>query len=136
MAERLIARRSVLRGAAAVAASPSGALPATGSDRVPLWRIARRRGLVFGSSAATWQLSDPDYRRLFTRQAGALLTEDDLLWYRLRPTPDSALDFSYGDQIVAFAEQHGMPGRRGTPSLGPGLRRGMDGRRPVGVGPA
>ncbi|MBA2273567.1 MAG: endo-1,4-beta-xylanase [Actinobacteria bacterium] len=64
--------------------------------------------IVFGSSAATWQLSDGDYRRLFVREAEMLFTEDDLLWYRLRPKMDSGLDFTYADQIIEFAEQHGM----------------------------
>src|SRR5690349_21838130 len=50
----------------------------------PLWELALRRGLVYGSSAATWQLSDPQYRSLFESQAGMLFTEDDLLWWRLR----------------------------------------------------
>ncbi len=64
--------------------------------------------IVFGSSAATWQLSDTDYRRLFVREAEILFTEDDLLWYRLRPKPGSDLDFTYADQIVEFAERHDM----------------------------
>jgi endo-1,4-beta-xylanase len=73
-----------------------------------LWELAIRSGLVYGSSAATWQLSDPEYRRLFAREAGILFTEDDLLWYRLRPSPDADLDFRFGDRIVRFAEDHGM----------------------------
>jgi endo-1,4-beta-xylanase len=74
----------------------------------PLWETAMRRGLVYGSSTATWQISDPQYRRLFAREAGMLFTEDDLLWYRLRPTPTSELDFRFGDRIVGFAEDHGI----------------------------
>lgn len=78
------------------------------SGRAPLWEIAISRGLVYGSSAATWQLSDREYRRLFTREAAMLFTEDDLLWYRLKPTPDADLDFRFGDRIVGFAEEQGM----------------------------
>ena len=63
---------------------------------------------MYGSSAATWQLSDAAYRRLFEREAALLFTEDDLLWWRLRPTPESGLDFRYGDRVVAFAEERGM----------------------------
>ena len=63
---------------------------------------------MFGSSAATWQLSDPGYRRLFAREADVLFTEDDLLWYRVRPTPTSRLDFSYADRITRFAERNEM----------------------------
>jgi endo-1,4-beta-xylanase len=67
-----------------------------------------RRGLVYGSSTATWQVSDAQYAKLFAREAGILFTEDDLLWYRLKPKPTSELDFRFGDRIVDFAERHGM----------------------------
>jgi endo-1,4-beta-xylanase len=66
----------------------------------PLWEQALGRGLVYGSSAATWQLSDAEYRKLFESQAGILFTEDDLLWWRLKPTPPADLDFSYADRII------------------------------------
>ena len=128
---RMLSRRSFLAGAGAAAlaacspterdraVSPTPAVtpepdpvecPAfdDGSGREPLWKVALAHGLVFGSSAATWQLSDPEYRRLFAREAAMLFTEDDLLWWRLRPTPDAELDFRYGDRIVGFAEEQGM----------------------------
>jgi endo-1,4-beta-xylanase len=73
-----------------------------------LWKAAMRRGLVYGSSTATWQISDAQYRALFAREAAILFTEDDLLWYRLRPKPTSDLDFSYCDRIIGFAEKQGM----------------------------
>jgi endo-1,4-beta-xylanase len=108
-----LTRRSVLAGAAGAAAAGllGGRAPSAGAAplrRIPLWRTAQRRGIVYGSSAATWQLADPEYRRLFAREAGILFTEDDLLWYRLRPTPTSGLDFTYADQIIEFAERRGM----------------------------
>jgi len=81
--------------------SPAGA-------SAPLWETAFRRGLVYGSSTATWQISDESYRRLYTKEAAILFTEDDLLWYRVRPTPTSGLKFKYGDQIVGFARDRGM----------------------------
>jgi endo-1,4-beta-xylanase len=71
-----------------------------------LWRPADRHGLVYGSSAATWQLSDKEYAAVFARHASLLFTEDDLLWYRVKPTPHAELDFTYSDQIIAFAEKH------------------------------
>jgi endo-1,4-beta-xylanase len=118
-------RRSFLFGAAGAAAigligcSGSGqtrrSAPArvdcrdtAGAGRMPLWETALQRGIVYGSSTATWQLSDAGYRRLFAREAAILFTEDDLLWYRLRPTPKSGLDFKYGDQIAAFTNRQGM----------------------------
>lgn len=70
-----------------------------------LRELAARRGIAFGSSVATWQ-PDADYRRLLVREAGVLLTEDDLLWHRLKPEPDAPLDFRRGDRIVELAERH------------------------------
>jgi endo-1,4-beta-xylanase len=84
------------------------AIDAADGSRLPLWQTAFQRGIVYGSSTATWQLSDANYRKLFERQAAILFTEDDLLWYRLRPTPQSELDFKYGDQIIGFAERNNM----------------------------
>lgn len=111
-----LARRSVLLGAAGTAAGLATGLSGVAdaadlaarsgsTGRPPLWRQAERRGLVFGSSIATWQL-DPEYRRLHAREAGLLFTEDDLLWYQLKPTPDAALNFGPGDRIIGFAERH------------------------------
>jgi len=84
------------------------ALGSSAGSSTPLWETAFRRGLVYGSSTATWQISDASYRRLYAREAAILFTEDDLLWYRVRPTPTSGLNFKYGDQIVGFAHDHGM----------------------------
>jgi endo-1,4-beta-xylanase len=100
-------------GATATAVLPSASSAAlgecsSGGVRAPLWQVAAERGLVYGSSAATWQLSDRGYRRLFEHQSGILFTEDDLLWWRLRPTPDSALKFGHADKIIDFAERQGM----------------------------
>src|SRR4051812_39637535 len=37
-----------------------------------------------------------------------LFTEDDLLWYRLKPSRTAPLDFTYGDQIRSFAAGNGQ----------------------------
>jgi endo-1,4-beta-xylanase len=100
-------------------AAPAGSISSTPSPSecetvdaaeasAPLWRTAFRRGLVYGSSTATWQISDAAYAKLLAREAAILFTEDDLLWYRLRPKPTSGLDFRFGDRIIGFARQHGM----------------------------
>ena len=88
--------------------TPAGCSPGGTAVGAPLWRTALGRGLVYGASTATWQISDAAYRRLFEREAAVLFTEDDLLWYRLRPTPRSGLDFKFGDRIIGFARQSGM----------------------------
>jgi endo-1,4-beta-xylanase len=113
-----LTRRSALRGAATAAAGLVG-LPRRGFAQdatpqaspialspVPLWQTAWERGLVFGTSMATWQLGDPEMVQLIDHEAAILFTEDDLLWWRLKPTPDAPLDFQYGDAFFNFAEQH------------------------------
>jgi endo-1,4-beta-xylanase len=126
----LLTRRSFLAAAAGAATALAGcsgggssASPtstrATSTQAAPidlpdcgdghaLWHTAIRRGIVYGSSTATWQLADAQYRKLFEREPAILFTEDDLLWWRLRPTPTSDLDFKYGDRIAEFAERSGM----------------------------
>jgi len=49
------------------------------------------------------QLPDDAYRELVTREARWIFTEDDLLWYKLKPHPGAELDFSHADRLVAFA---------------------------------
>jgi endo-1,4-beta-xylanase len=107
-----LGRRSLLLGGAGAALGVGLANPAAadtakipGTGRPPLWKQAERAGLVFGSSIATWQL-DHSYRRLHAREAGLLFTEDDLLWYQLKPSPDAELNFEPGDRIIRFAERH------------------------------
>jgi endo-1,4-beta-xylanase len=72
---------------------------------VPLWQTAFERGIVYGTSLATWQAEDTEYLPLVDHEAGILFTEDDLLWWRLKPTPDSELDFTYADMFMDIAEQ-------------------------------
>ena len=96
---------STVTSSTTIAAAPTACDTADGTT---LWGTAMPNGVVFGSSAATWQLDDEEYGKLYEREAAIVFTEDDLLWYRLKPTPASDLDFSYGDRIVGFAEENGM----------------------------
>lgn len=113
-----ISRRSFLVGggvgvAAVVGGGASQLLtmpPAWGTPSGSLYQAALAKGIRYGSSTATWQVQpDPDYATLYARESGMLLTEDDLLWYRLKATQDSPLDFSYGDQMVSFAGSGAQP---------------------------
>ncbi len=116
-----VSRRLLLKAAAAgtLVAGAGAALPVEaaaqgGQALKALWQIARSRGLAFGSSTATWQLfEDPpgnlklsEYAALFRKQAEVLFTEDDLLWYKLKPTPDAKLDFRYADLLYDFARRN------------------------------
>ena len=77
------------------------------SGRTPLWEVAYRRGLIYGASISTWMYQDDAaYARLFKREAAMLWPEDDFLWYHLRPSPTSGLDFTSPDMIVGFAEKN------------------------------
>ncbi|WP_195909060.1 endo-1,4-beta-xylanase [Microlunatus sp. Gsoil 973] len=82
----------------------------------PLWEVAWKNGIVYAGSISTWMYADdPDYAALFRREVAMLWPEDDFLWYHLRPSPTSGLDFTYPDMIVEFAEANrqliiGAPG--------------------------
>jgi endo-1,4-beta-xylanase len=113
-----ISRRSLLKGAGVGAAAVlsggtavlTGATPALAAPTGQLYNAAKAKGILFGSSTATWQYEpDPAYASLFGREAGIAFTEDDLLWYRLKPTQTSPLDFSYGDRFFAFAQANAQP---------------------------
>ena len=41
--------------------TPADCLSGVERPTTPLWELALGRGLVYGSSAATWQLSDPQW---------------------------------------------------------------------------
>ena len=117
-----LTRRAALLGATGVATIGSGGLRVAGQSAtpdaatpvattpialpgVPLWRTAWERGLLYGTSLATWQAEDAEYLQVVDHEACILFTEDDLLWWRLKPTPESDLDFQYGDQFLAIAER-------------------------------
>jgi endo-1,4-beta-xylanase len=104
----MIDRRGFLAGAGAGAALLVAAGCGAPAESAPLWLAAYGQGLVYGSSTASWQLADPAYAALFRREAAILFTEDDLLWYRIRPTPVSGLQFSRPDRIVGEARSNGQ----------------------------
>ena len=109
---RLTRRSFLARGGAVAAAVVGGGVstltrttPALAAPTGQLYQAAAAKGILYGSSTATWQFEpDPGYAALFAREAGMLFTEDDLLWYRLKPTPTAPLDFSFGDAAFAFAQ--------------------------------
>jgi endo-1,4-beta-xylanase len=104
-----ITRRTVLKGAAGAAAAATLSSPvlaaARGSGK-PLWKIAQRNGVVFGTAIATWMFEDEPFMDLVKREAALIFTMDDFLWYQLKPSRDAPLNFGPGDAIVAKAEQN------------------------------
>lgn len=114
-----LTRRSIMQGAPGSALAGMVARPSAGFARLatpvatplaslPLWQPAWQNGIVYGTSTTTWQLDDAEYAALVAGQAAILLTEDDLLWWRLKPTPDSPLDFQYADHFFDFAGGNGQ----------------------------
>lgn len=117
-----VPRRFLLGGVAALtltglAASspPSGvaihsgsSVPSRAPAPAPLWRVAAERGITFGSAASVRVYADAAYGALLDREAAIVFTEEDLLWYELKPTSESALDFNFADQLYARARRHGQ----------------------------
>jgi endo-1,4-beta-xylanase len=105
-----ITRRTVLKGAAGAAAA--GALGGVATEAIaahrPLWKVAQRNGIVFGTAIATWMFEDEPFMNLVDRQAALIFTMDDFLWYQLKPSRDAPLNFEPGDRIVALAEENGQ----------------------------
>jgi endo-1,4-beta-xylanase len=104
-----ITRRTVLKGAAGAVAA--GALGGTVTEAAlahhrPLWKVAQRNGIVFGTAIATWMFEDEPFMDLVARQAALIFTMDDFLWYQLKPSRDAPLNFEAGDAIVANAKEN------------------------------
>jgi endo-1,4-beta-xylanase len=114
-----LTRRAMIQGASGLAMTSLVTRPISGFARqatpvatpiagIPLWQPAWANGIVYGTSATTWQIDDEEYAALVAEQAAIVFTEDDLLWWRLKPTPDSPLDFQYADRFFNFAEANGQ----------------------------
>ncbi|WP_243214459.1 MULTISPECIES: endo-1,4-beta-xylanase [Methylobacterium] len=96
-------RRALVGGAFCLAASPaSAAAPSWAADS--LQAAAARTGVAYGSAVNGVTLrQDPAYGRVLAREAGILVSENAMkLTYAWR-APGS-LDFTYADEVVAFAE--------------------------------
>jgi endo-1,4-beta-xylanase len=119
MSKRL-SRRKFLSGIGAAAAGIS-VLPATrpfarigeasnGSPVTPetltLRQHAAQKGLLYGSAATQRSLSrDPSFAAVFADQCNILVSETDLKWFHVRPTPQ-AYDFGPGDWLLAYAQKN------------------------------
>ena len=104
-----ITRRTVLKGAAGAAAGTalSGTLAETAlAARKPLWRVAQSNGIAYGAAIATWMFEDDEYMALVKRHASIIFTQDDFLWYVLKPSRDAPVNFEASDKIVAKCEEN------------------------------
>ena len=91
-----LTRRSLLRGAAAVAAAAPFGPARAASSAVP-----------FGAAMQIEYLdSDPAYAKAFLDHCDIIVPMNELKWQALRPTRE-AFDFAAADRLVGLAETHG-----------------------------
>jgi endo-1,4-beta-xylanase len=110
-----VSRRSFLCGAATALLASTGGLTASPTTwpRVPdtaaLKRAARESGKVLGTYTVQYQLlHDPVGSAIIANTFSMVADGNDLKFSRyLRPAP-SIWDFSYGDTVVSWAEQHSL----------------------------
>lgn len=113
-----ISRRSFLYGASAASAGalalPSAEPFAVGQQPVwatagPSWRqIGQSKGILVGSVGQTGQLAkDPIYDQVLPAQCDLLVPEWEAQFRVVSPRP-LVYDFSKGDQLLHFAQQHNM----------------------------
>jgi endo-1,4-beta-xylanase len=96
----------VLGGGSATAQSAQATKSITGKNS--LKARASARGLLVGSAVNAAALrSDEAYRNLLVEQYNIVVAEYCMKWAPLRPTPDT-YSFDEADELIAFAQTHGM----------------------------
>lgn len=104
-------RRSFLRCSAAVVCTGAAleTVAAQSPDTSALTRAAKLSGKMLGVYTGSHELFlEPQASAIIARTFSLIAVGNDLKFAnRLRPTPDS-YNFSYGDDDVTWAEQHGM----------------------------
>ncbi len=78
------------------------------TGNTPLRNRATAKGLLYGAACPYLMLSsDANLAARFAQECAILVSEWDLKWGTLRPTPDS-FDFTKGDWLAEFARSHKM----------------------------
>ena len=105
-------RREFLAGAAALTAcSPIPQSAAQVGGTAGLAAHARKSGRYFGAAIKSRQLrEDPDFTAAIARECDMVVQEYELKRGTTEPKPGK-YDFSGADQIIAFAQEHGMRAR-------------------------
>jgi len=96
----------------AIAQAPTVQPPAAAAPPLQgqpsLKRRAAAKGLLYGAAAQPQILTaEPDFANSFARECAILVSENQLKWEALRPTP-TQFNFAGGDALLAFAQQHQM----------------------------
>jgi endo-1,4-beta-xylanase len=68
---------------------------------------ANATGVLIGTAVRPYLLSEAAYSATLAHEFNMVEPEDALKWWTIRPTAES-FDFKQGDQIVSFAEVHGI----------------------------
>jgi endo-1,4-beta-xylanase len=84
-----------------------GAASAWGFEPVSmsLREIAAGKNLLMGSAVSFAQLQRPNFTSLLTRQAGIVVSENDMKWERIHPEPNR-FDYRRADSLLKFAKEH------------------------------
>ena len=88
-------------------ACPLVAFVALASTPHTLREAASGSGVLIGTAVRPYLLSEPAYSATLAHEFNMVEPEDALKWWTIRPTAES-FDFKQGDQIVGFAEAHGI----------------------------
>ena len=72
-----------------------------------LRKAADSAGVLIGTAVRAPQLAERDYASTLAREFNLVEAEDAMKWWVVRPT-ENAFDFRQGDEIVRFANSHGM----------------------------
>jgi endo-1,4-beta-xylanase len=81
-------------------------LAATAASPAPLRVAAEHAGLLVGTAVRPSLLSESAYSATLAREFNMVEPEDAMKWWMVRSTP--TFDFSKADEIVRFAQAHGM----------------------------
>ena len=91
--------------AAACRMLPEGA---RADEAVPRLReIGMRKNLLVGSAVSYRELQQPAFTNLLEEQASIVVPENEMKWQIIHPEPDR-YDFTRGDALVTFAQEHGQ----------------------------
>lgn len=69
--------------------------------------LAKQSNIYVGAAMETRHLKEPEFALTFASQFNQLTPENEMKWSYIHPERDR-FDFTKGDELVAFAEKHGM----------------------------
>ena len=86
--------------------APTTPTTPSAGDR-PLTTAASALGKYVGTAVQAGLLGDPAYRNVLDREFGSLTAEFEMKWPAQEPA-QGAFNFGAGDQILSYADSHGM----------------------------